>query len=477
MCIRDFLKSHSGSEATHDYIENSFLRTIDLEEEERVPRLTLNVDDNEFFKSLLDSGGDFSKLKPSRDSHDLLLAAATVCSNWVNKVADIHSASTIKARLKEWIKFLEKSATAVLLRVSDGSSAYKMFETLNDRGLKTSQADLVKSFLFGLVGSSRLSEAQSRWSSMKDTLKEIDTGKEDQTVTFLWHKLIASMESKKFVKSEGVYEFVSDNIRSSSRAVTFLSDLDEESTSYINTYHEGADVWTKSNAVREISVINFFDPKPMRPLLFAIAEKVDSSVIKQCLSLLVSYTVRSIVMGKTRSGVVQSTYADAARLAYTGKITNAADLGKALSNVTISNSDFQTAFANAKFSNSGIARYLLRSLEAGYANESEPWYVVNDDPVVMTLEHIIPKKIDPVSWPSINEEIHRQYKTRLGNLCLLQRSTNSTKVNNFAEGKHLYSASPLHWTSIVGKSDDWGPKEIEERQKQMAITAVKTWAI
>ena len=226
-----------------------------------------------------------------------------------------------------------------------------MFETLNDRGLKTSQADLVKSFLFGLVGSSRLSEAQSRWSSMKDTLKEIDTGKEDQTVTFLWHKLIASMESKKFVKSEGVYEFVSDNIRSSSRAVTFLSDLDEESTSYINTYHEGADVWTKSNAVREISVINFFDPKPMRPLLFAIAEKVDSSVIKQCLSLLVSYTVRSIVMGKTRSGVVQSTYADAARLAYTGKITNAADLGKALSNVTISNSDFQTAFANAKFSN------------------------------------------------------------------------------------------------------------------------------
>ena len=182
-------------------------------------------------------------------------------------------------------------------------------------------------------------------------------------------------------------------------------------------------------------------------------------------------------MGKTRSGVVQSTYADAARLAYTGKITNAADLGKALSNVTISNSDFQTAFANAKFSNSGIARYLLRSLEAGYANESEPWYVVNDDPVVMTLEHIIPKKIDPVSWPSINEEIHRQYKTRLGNLCLLQRSTNSTKVNNFAEGKHLYSASPLHWTSIVGKSDDWGPKEIEERQKQMAITAVKTWAI
>jgi hypothetical protein len=49
-------------------------------------------------------------------------------------------------QLNLWVKFFEQSALVVL----DDLNAFVMFETLNDRGLKTSQADLLSSsFVIG----------------------------------------------------------------------------------------------------------------------------------------------------------------------------------------------------------------------------------------------------------------------------------------------------------------------------------------
>ena len=48
-----------------------------------------------------------------------------------------------------------------------------MFETLNDRGLRISQADLVKNYLFGQSGN-RIREAQAKWASMIRSLENVD---------------------------------------------------------------------------------------------------------------------------------------------------------------------------------------------------------------------------------------------------------------------------------------------------------------
>ena len=47
-----------------------------------------------------------------------------------------------------------------------------MFETLNDRGLKTSQFDLVKKLPFGEAGE-RLPEAQQKWAKMVGVLESL----------------------------------------------------------------------------------------------------------------------------------------------------------------------------------------------------------------------------------------------------------------------------------------------------------------
>lgn len=472
--IRNFLKKDSTANLIVEAIETEFLTIIDRRARERIPRLTLNIDDNDFFKSLISSNGNFSTLSPSRESHDLLLEAAKTCEKWVQRVASTHAESDVANRLNDWLEYIENRATAVLLSVSDGSRAFKMFETLNDRGLRTSQADLVKSYLFGEVGESRISEAQVRWSSMRETLQEIDD--DDRTINFLWHSLIAT---RKYIRSDQVYDTISQQIRGASNSATYLTELESLARIYVSTYSQDSDLWAKYSQVTRnaVQTYNQFDPKPVRPLVLAIAAKMPKKEVEASMTHLVSLTVRSVITSQTRSGTFQGTYANAALSVYTGNILTAGDLKIALRNVSVSDEDFKVSFSKAKSSKAALGRYYLHALEATEAKEAEPWFVQNDDPSSITLEHIMPRSINNEDWPTIDEEGHRRNLKRLGNLCLLQKTTNSDKKNTFEESKGIYLDSPYKWTSMVGGNAQWTTEEIENRQVKMADTAVKTWPI
>ena len=57
---------------------------------------------------------------------------------------------------------MQQRARVVLLQVPNDADAYRMFETLNDRGLRTSQSDLVKNY--GAVYSDAQETASAKFS-------------------------------------------------------------------------------------------------------------------------------------------------------------------------------------------------------------------------------------------------------------------------------------------------------------------------
>src|SRR5438046_1483744 len=131
---------------------------------------------------------------------------------------------------------MEHSAQVILLKVPSDANAYKMFETLNDRGLKTSQADLVKNYLFSQSGEQRLPEAQQKWAMMRGCLESVE--EDDITVTFLRHGLIAS---RGYLRESQVYEAVQETARGPQTAVEFLTKLETLSSVYaaiFNPEHE-----------------------------------------------------------------------------------------------------------------------------------------------------------------------------------------------------------------------------------------------
>lgn len=473
--VRNHLAGLGSADLIVESINNEFLNTIDRAASVRVSRLTLNIDDNEFFYQLmLPPGQSSTALTTTRGSHELLQSASRVAKEWVERLAGTLSKTDQPARFNDWLEYLEFKATVILLKTQNGAQAFKMFETLNDRGLKTSQADLVKSYLFG-QSATRIGEAQTRWSSMMDNLEELKD--DDRVINFLRHVFIAT---RRFVRAEDVYDATNRDIRGEANSVAFLTDLERLSRIYVATYRPDSRHWDgfPQATIKALRILNEFDIKPMRPLILSLALRFSGALSASAFSLMVSIAVRLIIASATRSGTNETTFAATALGVFKEEIKTIAQLKTSLARVIVSDGDFKETFANARSSKADLARYYLRALEAAAANETEPWYILNDDERDITLEHILPRNPPRDKWPEFTAEDVGRYVKRLGNLCLLQRSTNSNMDNgDFAIKRAIFANCPLVFTRQIAQFTEWSPKNVESRQISMGEMAVRAWPI
>jgi len=474
VAMRNYLVGRPSAEMMIESIENEFLTTIDRRAGARVPRLKLNVDDNDFFLHLTARDAAKNPPTPTRESHHRLAAALKEAQAAVKRLVAPFSEVEQVTHLNDWLEFLEHKATVILLKAPDSAQAFRMFETLNDRGLKTSQVDLVKSYLFGQA-SKRVAEAQAKWSSMRGMLEEVDDN--DRGINFLRHLLIASRE---FIRADDVYSTVQKLVRGEASSVAFLSDLDLHSRLYVATFRADAEQWSgyPADAVNALQVLNKFDIKPLRPLILAVTKAFAPQEAARALSFLVSFSVRLLIASTTRSGSIEESIAGSALAVWDGTITSTKGLKASMAKIVPDDRVFKDAFATATSSKPDFARYYLRSLEKAFDSDPEPWTVVNDDPASITLEHVIPKAPELADWSAFDAETHSRYVRRIGNLCLLQRGTNSdARSDKFADKVEAYRASPLHWTKSLAVPANWSPAEIDARQAEMANWAVKAWPI
>lgn len=467
--IRDYLKPRVPIIA--ESIESEFLSVIDRTSLARVPRLQLNLDDNDYFRARLTQIDPIPE--PMKASHHLLDDAFTVAREQVEKIVSGFDEKDHGDILNRWISFMESRALAVLLRVPNDADAYRMFETLNDRGLRTSQSDLVKNYLFGRA-KDRLSEVQQKWAFMRGALETIED--DDITITFLRHALTVVGG---FVRETQVYDTVQNIANGPQPAVTFASQMEALAYSYVAIHNSEHEKWNKySDATRRaIEVLNLFDIKPVRPLMLAIGHKLADKNAEDAFRFCVSLCVRLMIASSTRTGSVEEGLASAAHKTFTGAITTAAALKAELKSLTPTDAAFSSAFETATLSNRKLARYYLRSMELAVKAQPEPWHIPNDDRSAINLEHILPEKPEG-NWPAFNDEQVKLYYKRVGNLCLMRATDNSTaKSAGFAEKKPYFAASPYELTKQIADATEWTTSEINARQKTLAGIAVKTWPV
>lgn len=460
------------SDLLSEAFRNEFLFTIDRTKLEQVPRLSLNAIDNDFFRAVLTD--EHPRPKTTKQSHKLIANSSSLARTQVNNIVAGMDEKDHGQALNRWVTYLEERAKVVLLIVSDGANAYRMFETLNDRGLRVSQADLVKNYLYGRAGE-RMDEAATKWTLIRGVLDALPD--DDALIDFLRHSLTVKQG---LVREAELYRKVESSVRSPQQVVTFLSDLEVLAATYVaiqNPDHEDWNDHTKA-ARKAIEVISLFDIKPMRPLILAVASRMPKNECDKSLSMLVNLGVRLFVAGRTRSGSMESTFGSAAAKVYGKEITTASQLRAQLKDVIPSDAEFEERFAAARVSTGKIARYYLRSLEDGYKGESDPWWTPVDDPDVVNLEHVLPR--NPMgNWPQFGtDEEAGAYKTRLGNQALILADDNShSQSDPFEDKKPSFSKSTYHFTQMIGTQDSWTPVEVDERQVQMAATAVGVWKV
>ncbi len=473
--IRDYF-IEQGEEKLAGSIENDFLFNFDREARENLPRLTLNIDDRNFFVDVvLSRPGEKGRATPPRkDSHRKIGAAAKLLNKKVREVLKPYNQTLRANELNKWTSFIQTRAQVILLNVPDEINAYVMFETLNGRGLRTSQADLLKNYLFQKAGGNKLNEAQQKWAAMTGALES--QSEDDITVTYLRH-LLCTLHGP--TREREVFDKVKKEISSQNRALNFLNQLAESANDYVALLNPSHPKWAGyGDSTRKSlqTLLSHMRVEQIRPLMFAVAKHFTVKEADKAFRACLAWTVRLSIVGRN-TGVLDRQYAVRALEIGTGKITSAKMLGEAMKDIVPLDEEFQSAFGEARITNNNFARYLLRAMETQANALPEPELMPNDDRAVITLEHVLPENPNG-NWPDIDPADAVLYFRRIGNMVLLTASKNSTIGNHpFSVKRPHLSSSAYTLTKGVGKKTTWSIKDIKDRQKALAVIAVKTWSL
>ena len=349
-----------------------------------------------------------------------------------------------------------------------------MFETLNDRGLRTTQADLIKSFLLEKAGEPRLLEAQQKWAFMRGTLESLE--EEEIIITFLRQALIIM---RGYLTAADVYDAVQDQVKGPQEQFSYSQISSRWRVLYVAILNSESEKWNAyPDAMRRaVQVLHRLNLRVLRPLTLAVATKFSVAQTAESFQAFISWGVRLLIASGTRSESVIEPIAEAAHKVYTEAIKDLKGLKQELISVIPGDEQFRQAFEQATVSKAALARYYLRSLEMAAKGESTPWFLPLDDKEVINLEHVLPEK--PMdNWPHIDESTLRIYTKRLGNLALLQAKSNSDlKSADFATKRVVYERTPYVLTSQIAQLSEWGASAIERRQKGLAELALKAWPL
>lgn len=439
---------------------------------------TLSAADNNFFvaRVLREPGHPdrkAAKPDPRKESHSLIEEAAKAAAAHVKAITQNLPADVQASRLQEWLDYLEDGARVIWVEVQDQATAYRIFETMNDRGLKLSAADLVKNYLYSLLDEKQPAQSEAitlRWQSMSAILESL--GREDgdavDYIRYFW------ITTHGHTRSGDLFDKVKLEVNSAAGALTWAETLQKRADDYAAILTPTHEAWsTYHQEIRaQLDTLRYLGVSQIRPLLLAAFGKFSQKELQRLIKNAVNWSVRCLIVG-VPSGNLEGLYSNNAKAISEDKIKDVDELAKQLVTLIPADDRFESAVRTAIVPTASLARYYLRKLQIVADGKDEPQYTPNEGTPV-TLEHILPQKPGK-DWKLPQDKMQELYN-RLGNQALLAGSVNSSIGNvGFDAKRQALADSPFSLTSNVSKSPAWGEKEISERQNALAVLAVKAW--
>jgi hypothetical protein len=402
--------------------------------------------------------------------------------------ADLAARATPDAklgRLKQWGEFLRKRAYTVVLRVPP-KDAHNIFETLNTRGVRLSNGNLVKSHLIGRASDPAL--AVNKWNQITEALTSTAGKYENDLETFLLHYYGSRYGKTTKEALFGQYRRSAESIDS----IQALDELLESARLYraLADPRAKADFWDEigAGAQQAIELVNGLGLKQPRYLLLAILRdyakgqsvKTRRKKQREAVLKIAGWSVRGLVLDKLGGGDAERTYITAATGIREGAISNIGQLRKCFFDNKILIADdalFKDAFKKFTFDRKG-ARAILSALEY----QKIPAKAGLTPKGTLTVEHVLPQSPASGQWTDFTTDEARVYVNRLGNLLLIDgpsRANSKLANREWAEKKKLIKEwnSQTVLTAKALKSPKWTIQTIDKRTDAFSRLAVKTWSV
>jgi len=454
------LRDRIQHEAAREELGKRILPRNVLTEEPETPRLTLRKKDQPFFRHHILESHAVS------DSNRRVLEVPQRHLIENAEVVDLFLEGKEEMTLRRFANYVLQNVYVVFVVTTSFTSAYRLFNVLNARGMPLSNADLIKNELFSyLDGQDGASEdLEERWSELEETV-EID-----RLDAFLGHHRTSIKANR--ARGSLHEEFKTLIEESGKEPFTFLNRLNQSARNYVRIQERDFDDTSALRSLLALQRVKYDEWIP--PLLAYLNRPVPGLSEREFLQSLEKITMQNWVrrLGRTARQTVYFQLINA--------INRSEDASKILAVIrgNANNEEF-LALLNGDIYGLPFAQAVLLRLEEATQDDS----VTKRFDGRITIEHILPQALKDAYWKDrFSAEDHIRLVHKLGNLTPLAGNKNyKAQYYGFPRKKDIYRKRnekvSFDLTKAVCDEEEWTPEAIEKRQADLLKLAARTWTV
>ncbi len=388
----------------------------------------------------------------------------------------------------------------VRLDVSRAKDAFKLFETINNRGLSLSPTDIIKNFLLGhasLIDKNTLDQVKSEWTkiiinmdgqNLDDFFRQYISGRLGKKVSFT---LLADTFKKFYIENVmnteilaeyKEFEDPTDNISQNKiTPIKFINELREASEIYSKILNRSFDDRKINEKLFNLERIKSFPSYTF--ILNLLQREIPRKDMLEILRMIEVFMLRRNIC-EYRTSELDDIFS---KLATFGDDDIVNKVKVYLAERMPSNAEFEEKIPLHDFYGQFLdrAKCMLEAIEYKLTGNTEEKRVSDSDDV--HLEHIMPQTITTKkskeelgNWEKYLGdqaiEKHKDYVTKIGNMTLLSGVKNIVASNNpFESKKEIYKESDIKLTQELINYNSFGFDDVAARSKKLAEMSTKIW--
>lgn len=456
-----------------DQLQNSYIGYLDPVSLVPRSKLALNRHNNRFYQTYLVPLEKMPQRGLNASEHQLRKAF-----NWFKEKIKTRAGTTVNSgkELAAFIDALVDRLFFTVITVTDELNAFKVFETLNARGVRLSATDLLKNYLFSVISSqdtheTELKALEERWERIVGLL-----GSESfpEFLRTFWNS------RNRLVRKSDLFKTIRKRISTREAAFELLRDLDYSAAVYAALRDPQDPSWNgdEKNALEQLIMFNVRQPLAMLLSCHSKFYETERANFTRVLKGVAVVSFRYNVICNLQTHEQERLYNDIASKVSSGTYPRASEVISALRDVYPNDTQFKAAFGEKELRttnsrNKKVVRYILFEIERQRSRQDFDF-----ESATYNLEHILPEHPSE-AWAHIEESKQDSLIYRIGNMTPLESTRNRDLGNgDYASKREVYLQSVFQITKAVAEHyETWDEQKIQTRQKQLANLAAGIWKI